>query len=77
MCKYNSAGRQESQMVPECILKSSREEMEVVFLGTGSSQPSKYRNVSGIYVHLFENGGILLDCGEGTYAQLKRRYAPI
>lgn len=64
----------ESQMLPECIQHASRQEMEIVFLGTGSSQPSKYRNVSAIYVHLFEHGGILLDCGEGTYAQLKRRY---
>ena len=60
--------------IPACLQGVSREEMEMVFLGTGSSQPSKYRNVSAIYVHLFDRGGILLDCGEGTYAQLKRRY---
>ncbi|MCO5574136.1 hypothetical protein L7F22_027916 [Adiantum nelumboides] len=63
-----------SEMVPECVLQGERDELEIVFLGTGSSQPSKYRNVSGIYLHLFGQGGILLDCGEGTYAQLKRRY---
>ncbi|MCO5614202.1 hypothetical protein L7F22_068482 [Adiantum nelumboides] len=63
-----------SEMVPECVLQGERDELEIVFLGTGSSQPSKYRNVSGIYLHLFAQGGILLDCGEGTYAQLKRRY---
>ena len=62
------------QAIPECVENATREEMEMVFLGTGSSQPSKYRNVSAIYVHLFGKGGILLDCGEGTYAQLKRRY---
>ena len=55
----------------------SREEMEFIFLGTGSSQPSRHRNVTSIYVHLFKHGGILLDCGEGTYAQLKRRYAVV
>ncbi|KAH7295100.1 hypothetical protein KP509_27G032400 [Ceratopteris richardii] len=64
----------DSEIVPECVMQAGRHELEIVFLGTGSSQPSKYRNVSGIYLHLFERGGILLDCGEGTYAQLKRRY---
>jgi hypothetical protein len=59
--------------IPLCLKGVSREEMEIVFLGTGSSQPSKYRNVSAIYVHLFKQGGIMLDCGEGTYAQLTRR----
>lgn len=65
---------EEFQVPPECLQCVSREEMEIAFLGTGSSHPSKYRNVSSIYVHLFERGGILLDCGEGTFAQLKRRY---
>ncbi|KAI5073640.1 hypothetical protein GOP47_0011653 [Adiantum capillus-veneris] len=68
------SGMCKSEMVPECVLQGERDELEIVFLGTGSSQPSKYRNVSGIYLHLFKQGGILLDCGEGTYAQLKRRY---
>lgn len=48
--------------------------MEITFLGTGSSQPSKYRNVSSIYINLFARGGMLLDCGEGTLGQLKRRF---
>lgn len=65
------AGPQQS--VPECLQGVGREEMELVFLGTGSSQPSKYRNVSAIYVHRFARGGLLMDCGEGTYGQLKRR----
>ncbi|KAL2612602.1 hypothetical protein R1flu_024294 [Riccia fluitans] len=60
--------------LPDCLRGVGREEMEMVFLGTGSSQPSKYRNVSAIYIHLFKRGGLLLDCGEGTYAQLIRRY---
>ncbi|GMQ08573.1 hypothetical protein CsSME_00052241 [Camellia sinensis var. sinensis] len=48
--------------------------MEIVLLGTGSSQPSKYRNVSSIFINLFSKGSILLDCGEGTLGQLKRRF---
>lgn len=59
--------------IPSCLENISREDMEIVLLGTGSSQPSKYRNVSSIYVNLFSKGSILLDCGEGTLGQLKRR----
>ncbi|KAL6006137.1 hypothetical protein ACLOJK_040183 [Asimina triloba] len=58
--------------VPSCLEDISREDLEIVLLGTGSSQPSKYRNVSSIYVNLFSKGSLLLDCGEGTLAQLKR-----
>ena len=43
---------------------------KVVFLGTGSMKPSKYRNVSSIYVEINPNNSILLDCGEGSYYQL-------
>ncbi|KAK4267424.1 hypothetical protein QN277_024207 [Acacia crassicarpa] len=60
--------------VPSCLEDIRRDDLEIVLLGTGSSQPSKYRNVSSIYVNLFSKGGLLLDCGEGTLGQLKRRY---
>ncbi|KAM6595021.1 hypothetical protein CsatA_002724 [Cannabis sativa] len=60
--------------LPSCLENIGREDMEIVFLGTGSSQPSKYRNVSSIHINLFSKGGLLLDCGEGTLGQLKRRY---
>lgn len=63
-----------SDEIPVCLEGISRDVMEMVFLGTGSSQPSKYRNVSAIFINLFSQGGILLDCGEGTLAQLKRRF---
>ncbi|KAM0836185.1 hypothetical protein ACQ4PT_062469 [Festuca glaucescens] len=59
---------------PCCLENATREDLEITFLGTGSSQPSKYRNVSSIYVNLFAQGGMLLDCGEGTLGQLKRRF---
>lgn len=32
--------------------------------------PSKYRNVSSIYVEMTESFSLLLDCGEGSYYQL-------
>lgn len=59
---------------PNCLENISRDDLEIVLLGTGSSQPSKYRNVSSIYLNLFSKGSLLLDCGEGTLGQLKRRY---
>ncbi|CAJ1955278.1 unnamed protein product [Sphenostylis stenocarpa] len=60
--------------IPACLQNIRRDDLEIVLLGTGSSQPSKYRNVSSIYINLFSKGGLLLDCGEGTLGQLKRRY---
>ncbi|KAL2516197.1 tRNAse Z4 [Forsythia ovata] len=60
--------------LPDCLEDVTRDDMEIVFLGTGSSQPSKYRNVSSIFINLFSKGSLLLDCGEGTLGQLKRRF---
>ena len=44
----------------------------VTFLGTGSSVPSKYRNVSSILVETAPGSWLLLDCGEGSLGQLVR-----
>ena len=44
----------------------------VTFLGTGSSVPSKYRNVTGILVETQPGSFIIMDCGEGTLGQLVR-----
>ena len=60
---------------PPCVSSSeATNEFEVTFCGTGAAIPSKYRNLSGIYFHFFERGGILLDSGEGVCGQLTRRY---
>lgn len=59
--------------LPDCLENIRRDDLEIVLLGTGSSQPSKYRNVSAVYINLFSKGSLLLDCGEGTLGQLKRR----
>jgi ribonuclease Z len=48
--------------------------MELTFLGTASSCPSKYRNVTALYLDLFDSGGLLLDVGEDTLGQMKRRW---
>lgn len=45
---------------------------EIIALGTGSSLPSKYRNVAGTLLRVPGVGNYLLDCGEGTLGQLRR-----
>ncbi|KAF5837993.1 beta-lactamase-like protein [Dunaliella salina] len=59
---------------PDCLRNIDRQTVEITFLGTASSCPSKYRNVTAIYVDFFQKGGMLLDCGEDALGQLKRRY---
>lgn len=51
-------------------------EPELVFLGTGSAIPSKYRNTSGILFNITypRDFSVILDCGEDTYGQLYRMY---
>ena len=56
------------------IEKLGNQQLEIVFLGTGAAMPSSYRNVTGIYLDFFNLGAMLMDCGEGTYGQLRRRY---
>ncbi|KAL1994053.1 hypothetical protein VTN49DRAFT_2722 [Thermomyces lanuginosus] len=51
-------------------------EAEIFTLGTGSSTPSKYRNVSATLVHVPGHGYYLLDCGENTIGQLRRCFPP-
>lgn len=47
--------------LPSCLENIRRDDLEVTFLGTGSSQPSKYCNVTAVYFNLFSNGSLLLD----------------
>lgn len=52
----------------------------ITFLGTGCAIPSKYRNVTGMYLEIEQPSssespawvGLMLDCGEGSYGQLAR-----
>ena len=55
---------------PAVVRSAGREQLEVVFLGTGAAIPAKYRNVSGIFVNLFAYGGIMLDCVESRGAHV-------
>jgi ribonuclease Z len=47
---------------------------EIIFLGTGSSLPSRYRNVSATLLRVPGIGSYLFDCGESTLGQLSRMY---
>ena len=52
------------------------DDIVVTTLGTGSALPSKHRNVSSTHLDIPGMGGILLDAGEGTVGQLRRRFGP-
>lgn len=54
-------------------------EPEVIFLGTASSVPGLFRNLSGILVNLYypRMVSVIYDCGEDTYGQLLRYYGPL
>ncbi|KAI9766890.1 MAG: hypothetical protein M1840_006187 [Geoglossum simile] len=49
-------------------------DVEIITLGTGSSLPSKYRNVSATLVRVPGVGSYLFDCGENTLGQLRRMF---
>ena len=49
-------------------------ESEIIFLGTGSALPSKYRNVSGTLLRVPGSGSYLFDAGENSLGQLSRIY---
>ncbi|XP_033106695.1 zinc phosphodiesterase ELAC protein 2-like isoform X2 [Anneissia japonica] len=48
---------------------------EVLFLGTGSAMPNKERNVSCVLLNLSEDQTMILDAGEGSFAQMCRFYS--
>lgn len=49
-------------------------DVEVIPLGTGSSIPSKHRNVSATLIRVPGYGSYLFDCGENTLGQLRRMF---
>lgn len=71
-----SAELQQRLVAREADSKGVREAdkpcLRVVLLGTGAACPSKYRNVTSLYLDFDARGGMLVDCGEGTWGQLVR-----
>ncbi|KAJ1862904.1 hypothetical protein LPJ73_000647, partial [Coemansia sp. RSA 2703] len=54
------------------VTNDNSDELIVCPIGTGSSIPSIYRNVSANIISVNGYGGIVLDCGESTVSLLKR-----
>lgn len=59
---------------PACISSLPPRAAAVRFFGTGAAIPGKHRNVSGLMIDLFERGGVMMDCGEGTWGQMVRHF---
>jgi len=64
--------RQSLSQSPPKMEEFPGSDVEVYTLGTGSSVPSRYRNVTATLVTIPNNCSILFDCGEGTVGQMKR-----
>ena len=60
-----------NKMTPDL---SKPEYPRVTFLGTGSSVPNKYRNVTCILIEHKPDSFIILDCGEGSVGQMHRHF---
>lgn len=59
--------QQQQQPDPQ-VQGISRHACALTLLGTGSSRPNRFRNVSSYYMDLFDKGGLLMDCGKGQTA---------
>ncbi|KAL4873820.1 hypothetical protein BDV12DRAFT_159674 [Aspergillus spectabilis] len=70
------AGSESREKLQQYLKDLPGADVEIIALGTGSSIPSKYRNVSSTLIHVPDKGYYLLDCGEGTLGQLKRILTP-
>ncbi len=67
----------DEEPVPKCLMDmGSSRETGVMFLGTGSAEPSKYRGPSAILLSTPGPAYMLLDCGEGTWGQILRKFGP-
>ena len=62
--------------VPPGLAAMKEGDAEILFLGTGSSAPAKYRNVTGIVLDQKAKGSVFVDTGEGTLGQLVRCVGP-
>ncbi|CAG8697978.1 5092_t:CDS:2, partial [Gigaspora rosea] len=76
--KYLNIATQVQEEVAKATTKATdipRNNVIVITLGTGSTLPAKYRNVSSMLLTMPNNGCILLDVGEGTFAALLRLFS--
>ena len=61
----------DEEPVPPCLLSLEAAQTSILFLGTGSAEPSRHRGPSAILLSQ-PGGGLLMDVGEGTFGQLRR-----
>ena len=65
-------------LLPKFEIPTNDWEGKVIFFGTGSAVPSKYRNVSSFLVTPFASSKsdcvVLADCGEGTLGQMRQLF---
>lgn len=60
---------------PLCNVREQSSLFKLLFLGTGSAEPSKYRGSSGILLQMHNSGAsMLLDAGEGVAGQILRAF---
>ncbi|CAG9536785.1 unnamed protein product [Cercopithifilaria johnstoni] len=53
------------------LLESADTWPRICFLGTSSAVPTSFRNVSAYFLQFNENSCVFVDCGEGSYGQLR------
>ena len=75
-CTMAAQVRQSASVPPRTREAGLADQVELTTLGTGSSAPSKYRNVLSTLVCIPGDGYLVLDAGESTYFQLARRFGP-
>ncbi|WFD20613.1 ribonuclease Z [Malassezia caprae] len=75
-CRLADEARQAPAVPPASAAAGLADQVEFVTLGTGSSVPSKYRNVLSTLAHVPGEGYMILDAGESTYYQMARRFGP-
>lgn len=76
-CAMADIVRSQPPVPPASEAAGLADDVQIVTLGTGSSAPSKYRNVLSTLLCLPDGDGyILLDAGESTYFQLARYFGP-
>lgn len=75
-CDMAKQVRSKAPVPPRTAAAGLADHLVFTTLGTGSSAPSKYRNVLSTLIEMPGDGYVVLDAGESTYFQLARRFGP-
>ena len=75
-CDMAKQVRSRAPVPPRTAAAGLADHLVFTTLGTGSSAPSKYRNVLSTLIDMPGDGYVILDAGESTYFQLARRFGP-